>query len=72
MIEEDSTQERELYCPLLKVFNLLPVLLPPEARKHCRASKKEMLLAIRSVLDSAIEFLEKEPPKKKVTKIPVK
>ncbi|CAH0119410.1 MULTISPECIES: hypothetical protein [unclassified Paenibacillus] len=30
-------------------------LLPAEARKHFRASRKEMLLGVRAILDEAIE-----------------
>lgn len=36
-------------------------LLPEDFRKHRRAAKKEALLAVRSLLDAAIERLEKEP-----------
>ena len=43
-------------------------LLPEEFWKHRRAAKKEMLLAWRSLLDTAIERLEKEPEKKKEAK----
>lgn len=35
-------------------------VLPEEAYKHFRASRKEMLLAIRAVLDKQIERLEKK------------
>jgi len=44
--------------------------LPKEFAQHMHASHKEMLLAIRSLLDVAIERAE-EKPKKKVTKIKV-
>ncbi len=44
--------------------------LPEEFRSHVRASRKEMLLAMRSLIDAAIEHLE-EQPKKKATKIKV-
>jgi hypothetical protein len=46
-------------------------LLPEEFWKHRRAAKKEMLLAWRSLLDTAIERLEKEPEKKEAEKIAV-
>lgn len=39
--------------------SLSPVrLLPNEARLHIRAAQREMLLAVRSVIDVAIERLE--------------
>lgn len=44
--------------------------LPEEFHNHVRASRKEMLLATRSLIDAAIEHLE-EQPKKKATKIKV-
>ena len=44
--------------------------LPEEFRAHLRASRKEMLLAVRSLIDAAIERTE-EKPKKKTTKIKV-
>ncbi len=44
--------------------------LPEEFHHHVRSSRKEMLLAMRSLIDAAIEHLEKQP-KKKATKIKV-
>jgi hypothetical protein len=44
--------------------------LPEEFRAHIRTSRKEMLLAMRSLIDAAIERVE-EKPKKKTTKIKV-
>jgi hypothetical protein len=44
--------------------------LPEEFRAHLKASRKEMLLAVRSLIDAAIERTE-EKPKKKTTKIKV-
>jgi hypothetical protein len=41
------------------VAALLPSL-PPEFTEHRRAARREMLLAIRSLIDSAIERVEKE------------
>jgi hypothetical protein len=37
--------------------------VPPEFAKHGRAARKEMLLAIRSLIDSAIERTEKAESK---------
>ena len=44
-------------------------IFPEEFKKHTRAARKEMLLAVRSLLDQAIEEVEKEPePARKGTK----
>ena len=45
-------------------------VLPQEFAEHMRASHKEMLLAMRSLLEAAIQRTE-EKPKKKATKIKV-
>ena len=45
-------------------------ILPKEFAEHMQASHKEMLLAMRSLLDVAIER-SAEKPKKKATKIKV-
>ena len=44
--------------------------LPEEFRQHTQAARREMLLAMRSLIDTAIECTE-EKPKKKATKIKV-
>ncbi len=46
------------------------LFLPEEFRQHSKAARREMLLAMRSLLDAAIECAE-EKPKKKATKIEV-
>jgi hypothetical protein len=50
-----------------------PQILPEQFKEHTRTARKEMLLAVRSLLDAAIEELagEAEPPKK-ATKIDLK
>ena len=47
--------------------------LPEEFRQHTQAAHREMLLAVRSLLDAAIERAEEkpEPKKKKAAKIKV-
>jgi hypothetical protein len=45
-------------------------IIPEEFRSHLKASKKEFLLAVRSLVDAAVERTEPEPPKK-ATKIKV-
>ncbi len=42
--------------------------LPEEFHQHIREARKEMLLAVRSLFDAAIESIEKKP-EKKATKI---
>ena len=45
---------------------------PSATRNHLRSAAKEVLLAVRSVLDGAVEYLETEPqPKKRATKIKI-
>ena len=44
--------------------------LTEEFHQHTKAARREMLLAMRSLLDAAIESTE-EKPKKKATKIKV-
>jgi hypothetical protein len=44
--------------------------LPEEFRQHTKSARREMLLAMRSLLDTVIERTE-EKPKKKATKIKV-
>jgi len=44
--------------------------LPEEFRAHLRASRKEILLSMRSLIDAAIERTE-EKPRKKTAKIKV-
>jgi uncharacterized membrane protein len=47
-------------------------ILPSEFKAHTRAARKEMLLAVRSLLDTAIEKLEGEPePAPQATKIEI-
>ncbi len=43
------------------VGSLVRRLVPPEARRHLRAARKEQLLAARAFLDHWIDRLEREP-----------
>jgi hypothetical protein len=45
-------------------------VLPEEFKEHMQAARRERLLAIRSLLDAAIERAE-EKPKRKATEIEV-
>ncbi len=50
-----------------------PQIIPEQFKKHSRAARKEMLMAVRSLLDAAIEELEGNPETpEKATKIEVK
>jgi hypothetical protein len=48
-------------------------LLPEEFRQHMKASRKEFLMAFRSLIDSAIDKVDKPKPttRRKTTKIKV-
>lgn len=39
----------------------LKELLPEDFREHARAARKEQLLAVRSLVDAAIDRLEQKP-----------
>jgi hypothetical protein len=47
-------------------------VLPEQFKEHTRAARKEMLLAVRSLLDAAIEEEEEAEAPKKAAKIEVK
>ena len=52
---------REWSEALREVEGTMRGLLPPAFWQHRRAAHKEALLAVRSLLDSAIEHMDKEP-----------
>lgn len=43
-----------------KRHKMMPRIMPTEFRRHMRAARKEMLLAVRSVVDEAITRLERK------------
>jgi hypothetical protein len=47
-------------------------LVPPETRSHLRAARREMMLATRSVLDSAINRMEEPSAAKETTTTRIK
>lgn len=54
---ETGARERRMITGLA---DLLPDwMLPPEGKQHVRNARKELLLAVRSVLDRAIDLQEK-------------
>ncbi|MBI4299612.1 MAG: hypothetical protein HY677_00620 [Chloroflexi bacterium] len=46
-------------------------LLPSETRAHMRAARREMLLALRSLVDAAIETTDEAAAKRRPTRIEV-
>lgn len=70
----DIEEQPEGPFDLLRLTLPLPRLLflPKETRDHLRAARREQLLALRSLLDQAIERLEKEEkPKRKAERVEV-
>ncbi len=47
------------------VGSLVRRLIPPEARRHLRAARKEQLLAARALIDHWIDRLEREPERRR-------
>jgi hypothetical protein len=45
--------------------------LPPEARRHCRAARREALLSLRAVLDNTVNRLEREEAEDSFVRVPV-
>ncbi len=52
-------------------FKDLKGVVPDETYNHLKGSKREMLLAIRSIIDREIERLEKEQKKGKAKKVEI-
>lgn len=70
----DIEEQPEGPFDLLRLTLPLPRLLflPKETRDHLRAARREQLLALRSLLDTGIERLEKEEkPKRKAERVEV-
>jgi hypothetical protein len=69
-----EVEEQPGLFDLLRITLPLPgvCLLPKEVRQHLRASRRERLLAFRSLLDAAINQLEEvEKPTHKVERVKV-
>ena len=47
-------------CPICRSADVLRATLPPEFQDHWHAWQREMLLAVRSLVDQYIEHLEAE------------
>ena len=52
--------ERECleFCPICRTADVVRATLPPEFQDHWHAWQREMLLALRSLLDHYIEHVE--------------
>jgi len=66
---EEKNREIKITIPVPEDF--LSLFLPGGAHDHIRAARKEVLLALRAVIDGKIEALEKKEaknaaPKKKI------
>jgi hypothetical protein len=64
---EEKMREIKISLP----EELFALLIPEKAQEHMIRAKKEFLLALRSLIDSRIDALEKKeekkaPPKKKI------
>lgn len=74
MAEEKEFDFEEWLAEGIKGFRAkckeLRPFFPEEFRQHTKAARREMLLAMRSLIDAAIACTE-EKPKKKATKIKV-
>ncbi|MCL4459230.1 MAG: hypothetical protein M1136_10175 [Chloroflexi bacterium] len=71
--EREERIEYEIAERVAKLRDRMRGIIPEEARRHLRASRKEFLLALRSLIDSCIEHLEEAEGQKgkKVTKVEV-
>jgi hypothetical protein len=67
-IEWDYDPEEGLTLHIRPMFRKLFL---GEARAHVKASRKEMLMAFRSLIDAAIQRMEEKAPEKSHTKIKV-
>ncbi len=65
---EGKTREIKISLPE-EFFNLF---LPEDAREHALKARKEMLLALRSLIDAKIEALDKKGEKKAASKKKIK
>ena len=54
--------ENEVVIRVPTMSRLLRAFMPEEAVKHLQAAQREQLLAMRSIIDAAIERLEGDQP----------
>lgn len=48
------------FCPICRTADVLRATMPPEFQEHWHAWQREMLLAVRALLDHYIEHVESE------------
>jgi hypothetical protein len=48
------------FCPICRAADVLRATMPPEFQEHWHAWQREVLLAVRSLLDHYIEHVEAE------------
>ena len=69
-IEEQPESDFDLLRLTLPMPRLL--FLPKETRSHLRAARREQILAMRSILDTAIDRIDKEEkPRRKAERVKV-
>jgi hypothetical protein len=49
------------FCPICRTADVVRATMPPEFQEHWRAWQREMLLAVRSLVDHYVEHLERQP-----------
>jgi hypothetical protein len=67
---EEKTREIKITIPVPE--ELFPLFMPAAAFGHLLQAKKEALLALRAMIDSRIEALEKKANKKSESKKKIK
>jgi hypothetical protein len=50
------------FCPICRTADVLRATMPPEFQEHWHAWQKEMLLAMRALLDHYIHHVETQRP----------
>ncbi|HOI44688.1 MAG TPA: hypothetical protein PLX50_03645 [Candidatus Aminicenantes bacterium] len=59
---DDKPRNIQITIPMPE--ELLSLFIPADAQAHLRGAKKEMLLALRSMIDARIEALERQGKKR--------
>lgn len=49
------------FCPICRTADVMRATMPPEFQEHWRSWQREMLLAVRSLVDHYVEHLDREP-----------
>jgi hypothetical protein len=48
------------FCPICRTADVLRATLPPEFQEHWQSWQRELLMAVRSLVDHYIEHLDRE------------